>query len=98
MKSGHGVCTMANRLTKISSRFEASPVDDELLLIDVDSGHFFAMKDVALRIWTLLDSESDLDRIADALCTEYEVEQAHARTSVHAFAKSLVEAGFARFD
>lgn len=67
------------------------------MLIDVDTGQFFAMKDVALRIWTLLDSESNLDQIAGKLCDEYEVEPAHAKSSVQTFAKSLVDAGFAKF-
>lgn len=69
--------------------------DDEL--IDIDSGRFFALKDVALRIWTLLDGESDLDSIASVLSAEYEVAPQHARQSVGNFADSLVDAGFARF-
>ncbi len=88
---------MANRLFKRPERFEASPIDDELMLIDVDSGRFFALKDVGLRIWTMLDRESDLNAIAAALCSEYEVEARQARESVRQFADSLVEAGLARF-
>lgn len=45
----------------------------------------------------MLDRESDLDAIAAALCSEYEVEARQARESVRQFADSLVEAGFARF-
>lgn len=88
---------MANKLIKLPERYEASPIDDELMLIDIDSGRFFALKDVALRIWTLLDGESDLDSIASVLSAEYEVAPQHARQSVGNFADSLVDAGFARF-
>lgn len=94
---GMVTASMANTLFKTPSRYEASAVDDELLLIDVDSGKFFALKEVGLRIWNLLDDESDLDLIASQLCEEYEVAPDHARQSVASFADSLVSAGFARF-
>lgn len=88
---------MPNQLTKIPARYESSAIDDELVLIDVDTGKFFALKEVGLRIWNLLDDEAALDRIAAQLCDEYDVELAHAQVSVKGFADSLVEAGFARF-
>lgn len=86
-----------NKLAKINERYEASPVDDELMLIDIDTGRFFALKDVALRIWNLLDDESDLDTISQTLCSEYEVAPSEAREGVARFADSLVDAGFARY-
>ena len=67
------------------------------MLIDIDTGRFFALKDVALRIWTLLDQEEDLETISDTLCNEYEVDPAEARQGVERFAESLVDAGFARY-
>lgn len=88
---------MVSKLVKLPARFESSAVDDDLILIDVDSGQFFALKDVGLRIWELLDDEADLGAIGNRLCEEYEVEPAHARTSVAKFAQSLVDAGFAEF-
>lgn len=89
---------MASRkVVKISERYEASPIDDELLLIDVDTGRFFALKDVGLRIWNLIDTEDDLDGIARMLCDEYEVAAQQARAGVEDFTASLVDAGFARF-
>ena len=79
------------KLSKITERYEASPVDD------IDTGRFFALKDVALRIWTLLDSDDDLEAISEKLCSEYEVEPTEAREGVARFAESLVNAGFARY-
>lgn len=87
----------SNQVVKNPERFEASPIDDELLLIDIDTGKFFALKDVGLRIWNLLDTQADLDGISRALCEEYEVEPQQARTGVEHFARSLVDAEFARF-
>lgn len=84
-------------VVKNTERFEASPIDDELLLIDIDTGKFFALKDVGLRIWNLIDTQADLDGISRTLCQEYEVEPQQARASLEHFAKSLVDAGFARF-
>lgn len=94
-----GICRdmPLKKLSKITERYEASPVDDELMLIDIDTGRFFALKDVALRIWTLLDSDDDLEAISEKLCSEYEVEPTEAREGVARFAESLVNAGFARY-
>ena len=89
---------MPSTLIKIPARYESSAIDDELVLIDVDTGKFFALKDVGLRIWTLLDDEADLDRIAEQLCDEYEVDPEHARKSVAGFAESLAKAGFGRLE
>ena len=84
------------RISKLADRFEASVVDDELVLIDVRSGALFAMKGVALRIWEMLDAEPDLDAICNTLQQEYQVSANECRTETAAFADQLVEAGFAR--
>ena len=98
MGSGRTLVMSCSKFVKISERYEASPIDDELLLIDVDTGKCFALKDVGLRIWNLLDTEGDLDGISRILCDEYEVEPQQARESVNDFARSLINAGFARFE
>lgn len=89
--------TIDRKLAKVPSRYEASALDDELVLIDVDTGKFFALKDVSLRIWNLLDEHDDLGAITDILADNYDATPTHIAASVGRFAQSLVDAGFAEY-
>ena len=82
------------RLRKVPASFQSTTMDGELIMISVDSGQFFALKDVGLEIWNALDSEPDLDRICHNLQADYDVGAEDCRKSVEAFADRLVAAGF----
>ena len=85
------------RLLKLPESFSASTVDGELVMIHRDTGRFFALKDVGLRIWEELDRTSDLEEICRSVEQEYAVAADACRREVGTFADQLVEAGFARF-
>ena len=85
------------KLCKIEGAGQGAFVDDELIMIHAETGKFFALKDSGLRIWNLLDSESDLDAIGDALEREFDIDLDSCRAEVREFADQLVEAGFARY-
>jgi len=48
-------------------------LDDEVLLLDLDSEHYFGLGGVGSRIWELLDETSDLGSIHARLVAEFEV-------------------------
>ena len=64
------------RLLKLPESFSASTVDGELVMIHRDTGRFFALKDVGLRIWEELDRTSDLEEICRSVEQEYAVARA----------------------
>ena len=72
-------------------------MDGELVMIHGDTGQFFALKDVGLRIWNALDDEADLNAITAILQREYAVDPDTCHKSVEDFANQLVEVGFAEF-
>jgi len=89
---------MDNRhLIKLPDSFSATTIDDELVMIHRDTGKFFALKDIGLRIWHILEDEPDIDRLCDALLSEFEVDAEECRKSVLTFADQLVGAGLARY-
>lgn len=90
-----GKALVSGRLRKIDKAYLATEVDGELVMIDSETGKFFALKDVAFDIWRKLDSEPELDAICNSLEDEYGVEPERCRQSVAAFAQQLVELGFA---
>lgn len=84
-------------LSKLEASFLATEVDGELVMIHVDTGKFFAVRDVALSIWHALDEDGDLDSICRRLENEYAVDADTCREQVRTFANQLVEAGFAEY-
>lgn len=72
-------------------------IEDELVLILRDTGKFFSLKDVGLRIWNALDRQDDLDALCSELEREYDVPPTTCRADVDKFVGQLVESGFAAY-
>jgi hypothetical protein len=85
------------KLCKIEDAGQGAFIDDELVMIHAETGKFFSIKNTALEIWNLLDTESELDAIRDELQRRFDVDPEACRVEVGAFADQLVEAGFARY-
>ena len=60
-----------------------------------DLNSIFVLNEVGTRIWTLMDHHTTLDRLAEAVMQEYEVESAEASRSILEFVNSLCEAHLA---
>lgn len=50
-----------------------SKIDDETVMMDINSGFYFGLNAVASVIWELLKEEHTLDQLVDKLMMEYEV-------------------------
>ncbi|MGQ7829933.1 PqqD family protein [Altererythrobacter sp. Z27] len=86
---------MARLLRKLPSKFIASQLDGELILIHGDSGAFYSIAETGLVIWRLLDEEAELDTICERLAAIYAVDDSECRAAVERFSNELVQAGFA---
>ena len=85
------------KICKIAGVGQSAFVDDELIMIHVDTGKFFTLEHSGLEIWHMLDTENDLEVICAALERKYAVESHACRAELREFAQQLVEAGFARY-
>ena len=85
------------KLCKIQDAGQGAYIDDELVMIHAETGKFFSLKQTGLRIWGILDSETELEAIERELGRQYEVDADVCRAEGRAFADQLVEAGFARY-
>ena len=65
-------------------------LDGEAVLLEVSSGRYFGLDEVATRIWCLLREHDSVDRIVDRLLEEYEVDEARLRRDVDEFVEQLV--------
>jgi hypothetical protein len=87
---------MARILHKLDASHCATEVDGELVMIHVETGKFFSLKEVGLDIWRRLDDQPDLDLICQDLMQEYGIAQDECQRSVDAFVSQLTTAGFAK--
>lgn len=68
-------------------------VDDETVLLDLESGMYFGLDGVGKRIWESVSEGESLAETAAVIASEYEVEEEQALKDVLAFASDLVERG-----
>jgi len=78
-----------------ATEFRAAPwiaherLDDEVMAIDLESGVYYALDDVAADAWTLLAGGVDLDRAAALLAERYEVDPDRVRADLSDYATVL---------
>ncbi len=56
-----------------SKQVVQSKIDDEVVMMDIESGFYFGLNSVASIIWELLKDGKTVDELADYLITEYDV-------------------------
>ena len=68
-------------------------VDDETVLLNLQSGLYFGVDQVGQRIWQLVGEGKSLQGVVDTIVAEYEVEVEQAETDVVEFAETLLKEG-----
>jgi hypothetical protein len=68
-------------------------VDDETVLLDLKSGHYFGLDGVGKRIWESVEAGQSLRETVAHIVAEYDVSEDQAATDVLEFAGSLAEKG-----
>lgn len=76
-----------------SEKALATPVDDELVMFDAESGKYYGLNEVATAIWERLAKPHTLEELVDGLTAEFDVAPEQCREEVAAFIPRLVERG-----
>lgn len=66
-------------------------LSDGAVLLHLHSKRYFSLNDSGTRIWELLQRETGVDEIVEALVQEFDVEADAARTAVEALIAELLE-------
>jgi pyrroloquinoline quinone biosynthesis protein D len=85
-------------LAKDPARFAETRIDDETVVMSLDSGDFFSLTGTAQSIWRLLDGTRDRASILTALAAEYDAPQAEMAADLDAFVAQLRAAGLLAAD
>lgn len=82
-----------DRKIEVSEAVIAAELDDESVLLNVETGMYFGLDPVGTRIWQLLEGGSTQSEILDTLLNEYDVEPDRVGTDVEVFLDILEAKG-----
>lgn len=83
---------LSTKLTRSESIVFTS-LDDTIVMMDVNEGHYYELDPVATRIWELIDAGSTVEAICDALVDQYEVDPQECRQDTLEFLERAAERG-----
>ncbi|MFN5781997.1 MAG: PqqD family protein [Novosphingobium sp.] len=84
---------MTKPLAKATGSFTETEIDDETVVMSLDSGDFFSLTGTARSIWQLLDHGYHRDGLVAALAEEYGVAGEAIAGEVDAFLSELTAMG-----
>jgi len=79
---------------KVPDRFAETNLNGEVVLMNIDSGQFHALKDTGLAIWRLIDGVRSIAAIQTELLKTYDVDEAQCRAETFRFLNALKDSGF----
>lgn len=83
-------------IRKVDGAFAETRVGDEVVLMNVDTGEFHAVKGTGLAIWQLIDGMRGPTEIVATLTARYAVDALQCQADVDRFLAGLEKAGFVR--
>lgn len=80
-------------ITKLSDRYTEAEIDDEIVVMRLDNGEFFALSGTAAAVWRLIDGQRDRESLVEALADEYSADEGEIAADVDEFLADLRGAG-----
>lgn len=84
---------MSGVITRRSANFVETEIDDEAVVMSLDGGEFFSLKDSALAIWQAIDGTRTRDDVIALLAADYDVAPSAIADDVDAFLAQVRAAG-----
>lgn len=84
---------MDQALTKRTDRFSETAIDEEIVVMSLDSGDFFSLTGTARTIWQLIDGNRNRAALLAELASRYGCEEAEIADDLDGFVAQLSQAG-----
>ncbi len=84
---------MKGLLRKVPGKLSETAIDDEIVVMSLDSGDFFSLTGTGRSAWLLIDGSRDRAALIAALATEYAADAALIAPEIEAFLDELGAAG-----
>ena len=83
---------LENKIAR-SEGFITSTVDDEVMMMSIEKGHYYGLDDIGSHIWQQLENPVRVADLCAQLSTEFNVDQDQCETDVLAFLNELADEG-----
>jgi hypothetical protein len=87
---------MSGRKLQANDAVTFAELDNEAVLLNVETGMYFGLDAFGTQIWQLLAEGMSEDMITDRLLADYDVEPSRLRSDVATFLELLQEKGLVR--
>lgn len=84
---------MTTTITKRPDQFSESAIDDEIVVMSLDSGTFFSLSGTGRTIWELLDHHSERTALLSELARVYKQDEPAIAAELDEFVAALEQAG-----
>lgn len=68
-----------------------SRIDDEVVMMSIETGEYYGLNPVASRIWELLEKPHTFDRLLGLLMQEFNVGESACREDVQIFLEQMIQ-------
>lgn len=82
-------------IDKRTTAFIETQVDDEIVIVGLDEGRFYSLKDTGLAIWQMIDGTRTRDMILSELEERFDAPADVLARDLDGFLDEIVAAGFA---
>jgi hypothetical protein len=66
-------------------------IDDEAVILNIDSEHYYGLDNIGTRMWSLLAASETIQAAFDAMLAEYEVEPERLKADMEKLIKKLAD-------
>ncbi len=80
-------------IIKAEGRYSETEIDEEVVVMNLESGEFFSLTGTARAIWQLIDGSRNRDGLIAALTADYGADDQAVAPDVDAFLAKLHAAG-----
>ena len=79
-----------NAIITKNSELLSSEIDNEIVMMNVETGKYYGMNSIGSEIWRLLDEPKELKDIHASLLSNFKVEKATCEIEVQSYLKHLL--------
>lgn len=80
-------------ISKMTDRFSETMIDDEVVIVKLDTGEFFSLSGTAAAAWRLIDGNRGRDALVAALAGQFAADEKNVAEDIDDLLSRLRETG-----
>lgn len=92
------MCALEGRRLRVCEGVVSAEVGDEVILLEADSGTYFALDSVGRVVWKRLQALPTFAEVRAAIASEYKVPPATVHSDLQTFIQDLIGANLVRLE